>query len=142
MDQTTGDLALYTQNITREWIKILPTGIVPPALYGHSFSSFNNNSVALLFAGRSSLSSTSLSNDLHLFDYNLVSWSKVIPNGDPPSPRAFHNAEVYNEDWLVVYGGSGASEVILSDIWLFNFPNKEWISVIVLIVFEKYSPFS
>ena len=54
-------------------------------------------------------------NDMHEFDFQTKTWSKVDAQGDAPSPRFFHSAVLYN-DAIYIIGGRELIDANLSHL--------------------------
>lgn len=72
-------------------------------------------------------------NDVHLFDVRSGRWDKVVPQGEPPSPRAAHAAAAVG-NMVVIQGGIGPAGLATEDLHVLDFTDFEkprWHRVLV-----------
>lgn len=72
-------------------------------------------------------------NDIHLMDVRSGKWTKVVPQGDAPSPRAAHAAAAVG-NMVVVQGGIGPAGLATEDLYVLDFTDFErprWHRVMV-----------
>lgn len=72
-------------------------------------------------------------NDVHLFDVRNGKWDKIIPLGEPPSPRAAHAAAAVG-NMVVIQGGIGPAGLATEDLHVLDFTDPErprWHRVLV-----------
>lgn len=104
----------------------------PLGRYGHSTVLIDWT--AFMFGGcRNEGLKKNCFNDLYrinLFDHDNLEWKLVQPTGPLPEPRYGHCCVAVGLQ-LVVYGGYSAARLnnLLGDLWLFNIPQNEWVSL-------------
>eukprot|EP00775_Hariotina_reticulata_P013713 gene13713-13835_t len=72
-------------------------------------------------------------NDVHIFDLRTGTWSKIVPMGEPPSPRAAHAAAAVG-NMVVVQGGIGPAGLASEDLHVLDFTDIDrprWHRVLV-----------
>ncbi|OAD79996.1 hypothetical protein PHYBLDRAFT_106032, partial [Phycomyces blakesleeanus NRRL 1555(-)] len=107
------------------------TGEVPPPLVGASISVVGDH--VYVFAGRL-VASRKMTNTMYVLNLSTLVWSRHIPSPDsaqPPHPRYFHSASIY-ENKIIVFGGMGHSPAsedglcVLDDINVFDIETMDW----------------
>lgn len=66
-----------------------------------------------------------LLNDLHILDLESMTWDEIDTVGVPPSPRSDHSSAVYNERYLLIFGG-GSHSTCFNDLHILDMDNMEW----------------
>ena len=84
------------------WEKISATGDIPKSTKG--FSMVLSDTSMVIFGGRD-LDDEKYNNDVHLFDLEEKTWTKITPEGLAPTPRAYHSA-VIRGTVMWIFGGS------------------------------------
>ncbi|HYM40685.1 MAG TPA: kelch repeat-containing protein [Thermoplasmata archaeon] len=81
----------------------------------------------ILFGG--SVTSSTVTNSTWSYDYANNTWTNITPIAGP-SPRAIASM-VYDAhaDRAILFGGSPAFPVSLSDTWIFDYKNRTWTNV-------------
>ncbi|PSC71439.1 serine threonine-phosphatase BSL1 [Micractinium conductrix] len=72
-------------------------------------------------------------NDVHIMDVRSGKWEKVVPQGEPPSPRAAHAAAAVG-NMVVVQGGIGPAGLASEDLHVLDFTDLDkprWHRVMV-----------
>ncbi|KAL4429396.1 hypothetical protein ABPG77_005170 [Micractinium sp. CCAP 211/92] len=72
-------------------------------------------------------------NDVHIMDVRSGKWEKVVPLGEPPSPRAAHAAAAVG-NMVVVQGGIGPAGLASEDLHVLDFTDLDkprWHRVMV-----------
>ncbi|XP_078435628.1 acyl-CoA-binding domain-containing protein 6-like isoform X2 [Wolffia australiana] len=91
----------------------MEAGGVPPSPRADHAAAVHADRYVLIFGGGSH---AACFNDLHVLDVQSMEWSKPIPQGIVPSPRAGHAGVTVGENWYIVGGGdnkTGASETLV-----------------------------
>lgn len=63
-------------------------------------------------------------NDVHIMDVRSGKWEKVVPQGEPPSPRAAHAAAAVG-NMVVVQGGIGPAGLASEDLHVLDFTDLD-----------------
>ncbi|KAG0605425.1 hypothetical protein M758_9G057900 [Ceratodon purpureus] len=106
---------------TECWTKITAKGEVPAARSGQSVT--RAGSILIMFGGET-LKGQKL-NDLHILDLKSLMWLPLHTLGSGPSPRTRHCATMYDDRYLLVFGGASKSKP-LSDLFALDFETMEW----------------
>ncbi|EFC42864.1 predicted protein [Naegleria gruberi] len=104
------------------------TTLVPQGRKQHSTAAVANK--MYIFGGISSqVGSESVFNDVFVFDNETKLWSKVMVNGDSPTPRSGHTM-VYNQqtDSLVIFGGKVGGSYS-NEVWSLSLSELSWTSM-------------
>ncbi len=108
---------------TRTWTQIATTGLVPAARARHNAIYDLMRDRMVVFGGNEG---TVMSDTLHALDLGTLTWSRLTPKLQAPTPRqAAGMAYQAGRDRIVLFGGQDASG-ILSDVWLFSFADSGW----------------
>ncbi|KAG0166862.1 hypothetical protein DFQ28_010146 [Apophysomyces sp. BC1034] len=108
------------------------SGDIPPPLVGASTTVIDDR--VFVFGG-CLVSSHKVTNHMYVLDLKSFVWTRHIPSPDSdelPSPRYFHSANVYNNSWIVIFGGiacsasSGQGLCVLNSIALFDTTKMAW----------------
>ena len=76
-------------------------------------------------------------NDLWRFDIATNVWQEVKPSdGKYPLERSGHAADIYEGQYMIVFGGIYEITKELNDLHIFDFGKRKWITVFE----ESYSP--
>jgi len=69
--------------------------------------------------------------DLWRFHFATRTWHQIsLGNQQPrPSKRCYHSAVVYDDSYMLVFGGSSQGAQYLNDVWLFDSRNEQWRKV-------------
>jgi hypothetical protein len=119
----------YSQNL---WFNMKPKNS-PPSMFGPGLSSIFGTDKVLLFGGCSHVPSKGgvLHNETWLYDLSENNWTKIIPNSEsPPGRREPSISFFWNEDKLLLFGGSGKSYEIMdfNDTWIYDYSENIWIN--------------
>lgn len=70
--------------------------------------------------------------DVHSFDVNTRTWTRLVPVGEPPSPRAAHAATAVGT-MVVIQGGIGPAGLATDDLHVLDLtqPRPKWHRVVV-----------
>jgi N-acetylneuraminic acid mutarotase len=69
-------------------------------------------------------------NDLWKFDLAANTWQEIKPSdGNYPLARSGHAADVYEGQYMVVFGGIYEITKELNDLHMFDFSKRKWITV-------------
>ena len=63
-------------------------------------------------------------NDLYFFDLQKRFWEKIICEGEIPSSRQFHTANLYGNK-MIIYGGNKGSD-LKNDLYSFDIIKRQW----------------
>eukprot|EP00743_Colponemidia_sp_Colp-15_P003784 GILK01004081.1.p1 GENE.GILK01004081.1~~GILK01004081.1.p1 ORF type:complete len:816 (-),score=109.19 GILK01004081.1:45-2492(-) len=96
---TLDDLFEYSI-VSQTWYPVPGRGQLATPRYRHSAVVFGSSMLVFGGVDKSQLRF----NDLHLFNFDTRSWSRVNTAGTPPTSRTFHKAVVYG-NWMYVLGG-------------------------------------
>jgi NAD-dependent SIR2 family protein deacetylase len=66
--------------------------------------------------------------DVHVFDIQNRTWTKVDCNGERPSPRSQHSATLIHDDTIVVIGGYNGTTAF-NDVYTLDLNNWSWSRV-------------
>jgi len=100
-----------------KWTQLMPSGVKPPARWGHSASVIGEN--MYIFGGTNAAGATL--NDLWAYNFPYGVWQKLSPSGSTPGARYAHT-QVTIGGAMYVYGGSTFSSTY-RDLWTFT-PHK------------------
>lgn len=108
---------------TATWSQIVSSGEIPAARARHNAVYDPLRDRMVVFGGNEG---TVMSDTLHALDLATLTWSRITPKQSAPTPRQAAGM-VYNSisDRLVLFGGQDTSG-LLSDVWVFNFPDSTW----------------
>ncbi|CAK9192802.1 unnamed protein product [Sphagnum troendelagicum] len=109
---------------TRLWTKIAAKGEIPAARSGQSVT--RAGSILIMFGGEDSKGHKM--NDLHILDLKSLMWLPLHTTscrGTGPSPRSKHVAAMYDDRFLLIFGGASKSKP-LNDIYALDFETMEW----------------
>ena len=65
-------------------------------------------------------------NDTWKFNFNTREWTE-IECFDSPRPRSGHSASIYNEKFMIIYGGIEEITKELNDLHIFNLHENKWM---------------
>lgn len=65
-------------------------------------------------------------NDIWIFNFQCQEWSFVECLNEP-TPRSGHSASLYNENFMIIYGGIVEITKELNDMHIFDMVNNKWI---------------
>jgi hypothetical protein len=120
---------LYLPGNPAGWYQTTPTGDIPSARSGFSFSSCPNRNCAILFGGNDGVSDL---NDAYKLDLSSGwSWIQLSTTGIQPDPRSDHFGACDPEDDLMwVWGGTAADDSVralsLASLQWVSQPNTGW----------------
>lgn len=106
------------------WSKVEAKGEIPVARSGQSVT--KAGSILLMFGGED-VKGRKLK-DLHMFDLKSLMWLPLRTMGSGPSPRSKHVAALYNDRYLLIFGGSSKSKS-LNDLFSLDFETMKWAKI-------------
>lgn len=109
-----------------EWNKLEPTNRAPPIRDSHSAILVGND--IYIYGG--SDGNTPKSEDLFRYDLNTSCWERIEATGEIPVGREGHTACLLHGKYMVIYGGWGPKEDVLTDVHCFDIEKKKWSQVI------------
>eukprot|EP00211_Chloroparvula_japonica_P000800 CAMPEP_0119147438 /NCGR_PEP_ID=MMETSP1310-20130426/40357_1 /TAXON_ID=464262 /ORGANISM="Genus nov. species nov., Strain RCC2339" /LENGTH=1050 /DNA_ID=CAMNT_0007139409 /DNA_START=120 /DNA_END=3272 /DNA_ORIENTATION=+ len=130
-----GNIALYEETTELQWSTLLPTGIRPEGLYGHSMVSFTSGNATgfYLFGGRNAsvVAAGVFRNDVWKYDYDSNSWALQVPSGVGPIPiaRTGHSVALYLQRYMIIFGGTDEAGTVLDDTWFFDTDTNTWSEI-------------
>ena len=134
MSSVMKNMSVWGLNVENlEWRKIKSENITN-CRFGHSGVMYQNK--LYVFGGRTKYSNSSVLANFDMFSFSDNRWSSPTLSGkNTPQLRRNHIAEVVGSQMLI-HGGVGDNNEILSDIYLLNFSPLKWSSCSV----NPYSP--
>lgn len=111
----------------KQWTRVIEHTRVAPR-YRHTAMTYNNFMV--IFGGVDN--SQSRYNDIHMFDFSLRIWIRVIVLGQSPSPRTFHRVDQIEQktallgNQMLLVGGFDGDK--LNDLWSISLKELKSIS--------------
>jgi len=100
-------------------------GTVPDARVAHAQALVLDRHI-YIFGGRQGIHmSEAPLNDMHRFDLQTKTWTKIFPSTPPPSARSFHRMVAVG-DVLYVFGGCSEEGGRLNDLHAFDVVKKTW----------------
>ncbi|KAI8969952.1 hypothetical protein BDF20DRAFT_979547 [Mycotypha africana] len=128
-DRTPSSNGVPVKNYTKP---IRTTGERLASLVGASIT--NINETVYVFGGFDQYTDE-IYNKLYKLEYNKddCQWKQIIYiKGDPPAKRTDHTATLWNEDKLIIFGGSSEEEdIYLDDIVVLDFSTMSWLHPVV-----------
>ncbi|CAM6044702.1 unnamed protein product [Sphagnum compactum] len=125
MDPIGDQTAVWSFDLqTHLWTKIAAKGEIPAARSGQSVT--RAGSILIMFGGEDSKGHKM--NDLHILDLKSLMWLPLHTTscrGTGPSPRSKHVAAMYDDRFLLLFGGASKSKP-LNDIYALDFETMEW----------------
>ncbi|EUD65384.1 hypothetical protein C922_04124 [Plasmodium inui San Antonio 1] len=116
------------------WKEITQIDKFPEGRYGHSliFSMYGTAKLLFLFGGNRKGFNGALA-DTWIFNLNTFRWME-IPNtsGPKPCPRWGHSAQLFDNEWMIIYGGitnGWIDNYALSDMYALNIYTFSWFEV-------------
>ncbi|BBN19454.1 hypothetical protein MPTK1_8g10800 [Marchantia polymorpha subsp. ruderalis] len=103
------------------WTKVATKGEIPSARSGQTVT--RAGSILIMFGGEDAKGRKL--NDLHILDLKSLMWLPLHTSGNGPSPRTKHIAEMYDDRFLLIFGGVTRSK-ISNDIFALDFDTMEW----------------
>jgi Galactose oxidase, central domain len=118
------DKFLFQEN---RWVKVNvpPTSPMPKARCGHS-AVIHQNSM-WIFGGKDD--DNRKLNDLWRFDLGTNTWQEIKVQGPLPTERSGHSMEVFEGQYLLIFGGIYEITKELNDLHMFDLTKKKWITV-------------
>jgi len=105
---------------TNQWIKLSPSGQLPPARHSHGMVYDSQLQKILLFGGSTDLA---LCNDIWTYDSQTNTWEELHPNSPIPQPRCgFGMSYDSVHQRVAVFGG----EAQPGDTWVFDSQTSQW----------------
>ncbi|EFJ21456.1 hypothetical protein SELMODRAFT_417505 [Selaginella moellendorffii] len=122
MDLDTDKVTVWSFDLeTEHWTKVHAKGDVPAARSGQTVS--RAGSILVMFGGQDARGR--MLNDLHVLDLKSLIWLPLLTSGKGPSPRARHVAGMYDDRYLLVFGGSTKTKVS-NDLYALDFETMVW----------------
>ncbi|KAJ0567835.1 putative acyl-CoA-binding protein, ACBP [Helianthus annuus] len=106
---------------TYSWSNMKTYGKPPVSRGGQSVTLVGNTLV--IFGGQDG--NRTLLNDLHILDFETMTWDEIDTIGVSPSPRADHAAAVHAERYLLIFGG-GTHSTCFNDLHVLDLKTMEW----------------
>lgn len=106
---------------TECWTKVATKGEIPVARSGQSVT--RAGSILIMFGGETPKGQKL--NDLHILDLKSLMWLPLHTLGTGPSPRTKHCAAMYDDRFLLIFGGTSKSKP-LGDLCALDFETMEW----------------
>ncbi|KAL9645393.1 hypothetical protein ABK040_002592 [Willaertia magna] len=103
---------------------------IPNARHGHSAILYNNECM-VIFGGKFDFGMYSeYGNDIWFYNLKTKTWQKIEIDNNKQQPigRCWHSAVLYQNRFMLVFGGfySKGVEYYLNDLWSFDLELKEW----------------
>ncbi|XP_057817944.2 tip elongation aberrant protein 1 isoform X2 [Cryptomeria japonica] len=125
MDPPSDHVSVWAFDMESEsWSSIEAKGAIPVARSGQSVT--KAGSMLILFAGEDAKGRKL--KDLHIFDMKSLMWLPLQTTGSGPSPRSKHVAALYNDRFLLVFGGAAKSKA-LNDLFSLDFETMSWSKI-------------
>nr|XP_043621055.1 acyl-CoA-binding domain-containing protein 4 [Erigeron canadensis] len=106
---------------THTWSTMKTYGKPPVSRGGQSATLVGSSLV--IFGGQDG--KRTLLNDLHILDFETMTWDEIDTIGDSPSPRSDHAAAVHAERYLLIFGG-GTHATCFNDLHVLDLKTMEW----------------
>lgn len=107
-----------------EWNKLEPTNNPPPVRDSHSAILVGND--VYIYGGSDP---NSKNDEFYRYDLNTNCWERIDAEGDIPPGREGHTACLVQGKYMVIYGGWGSKEEVLTDTYCFDIEKKKWSKV-------------
>ncbi|TVU49949.1 hypothetical protein EJB05_01296 [Eragrostis curvula] len=118
-------LSVWTFNTETElWSLVEAKGDIPAARSGHTV--VRAGATLILFGGEDTKGKKR--HDLHMFDLKSSTWLPLNYKGAGPSPRSNHVATLYDDRFLLIFGGHSKSKT-LNDMYSLDFETMVWSRV-------------
>jgi N-acetylneuraminic acid mutarotase len=95
----------------------------PDGRYGASMVPVFGEDRVLLFGG---WCPSGRSNETWVYDYSDNNWTRMNPAVSPPTRHEFGMAPVYDDDKVVIFGGSGNADQYQNDTWVYDIGDNAW----------------
>lgn len=66
-------------------------------------------------------------NDTWKFNFKTLSWAQITGFDEPPLPRSGHAAQVYKDQYMIIYGGIYFVTRELNDLHIFDMKKEKWL---------------
>ena len=109
-----------------DWNKLESNNRAPAIRDSHSAVLLGN--YMYVYGGSDGVSKRN--DEFYRFDLNSSTWEVINAEGDVPPGREGHIAHVLQGKYMVVYGGWGMNEELLTDTYCFDIEKKNWFKVI------------
>lgn len=109
---------------TENWSRIEAKGDIPVARSGQSVT--KAGSLLIMFGGEDAKGRKL--KDLYMFDLKSLMWIHLQTTGAEPSPRSKHIAAIYNDRFLLIFGGASKRKA-LNDLFSLDFETMEWSKI-------------
>ena len=68
-------------------------------------------------------------NDLWRFDIATNVWQEIKQSGNAPTPRSGHSCDIFEGQYLIIFGGILEITKELNDLHLFDLTKKKWVTL-------------
>ena len=123
-ERVTNDLIEGHISNIADWKKI-KTEKTPPPRSSHTCNIIDNN---LYIYGGCGHGGVPLQ-DIWTYSFNNGTWEELQPRGEIPLARASHSSVVYDNRYIIIYGGWNF-EKFFSDIWAYDIVDNHWTQII------------
>ncbi len=113
---------------TNSW-KLLLLDVQPDERYSHSMVYNPMSNSVLLFGGVTAYGRV---NDLWEFSLESKTWTNLEESSTPPVRSSSPLVYDANNNRIILFGGYGAFDILLSDTWTYHLENKTWTQIISL----------
>jgi hypothetical protein len=114
--------SIYRYNFISKTWSIIPvsTGQIPTYRNGHTAVLYHNSMI--IFGGANS--NNNIYNDLWQYFFDNNTWISLPTK---PSPRCDHTAVIYDDRYMLLYGGVNGNT--LNDLWRYDIIKQTWTSL-------------
>jgi len=142
--------SLYVlDTINRSWSQIsgddVLDNIIPEARSDHSCVITSCGTKMIIFGGVTSLNDRL--NDTWIYNFQEHRWAQiVIDQPDAPRARSGHTANIYNDKYMLVFGGTYSIKNEMNDLHVLDIESQRWVFLYKNIAHEikktpkKYFP--
>eukprot|EP00891_Asterochloris_glomerata_P002816 jgi/Astpho2/2816/Aster-x1100 len=117
---------LETAAERNEWSRDPSSGACTDELVQLNASNWNWSVVQLIFGGAGHQGPL---NDLWIFNTLSRQWTAVESDGMPPMPREMHSGTMADDSRMIVFGGRGTEQQVLSDLHELSLRQTEHIAI-------------
>lgn len=108
-----------------EWTKLEPNNRPPAIRDSHSALLFGND--VYIYGGSDGISGKN--DEFYRYDLNTNSWERIDAEGEIPPGREGHTACILQGKYMVIYGGWGSNEDVLTDTYCYDLEKRTWQQV-------------
>lgn len=98
--------------LSKSWLLVSCSGDPPSVRASHSSTKINENCFCIIGGGNFEIGF----NDVHLFNMQNLSWTKIKTTGEQPEKRASHSAALVNQK-IYIFGGANFDGEPYSDLF-------------------------